>query len=372
MTNIPFLKPNLPTADDLVPYLREIDGAHLYSNYGPLVTRFERRLLETFFAGRGALVTVCNATLGLMLAIRAVKRPGRYALMPSFTFAATPLAAQWCGLEPYFVDIDPHDWTMDAERVRDIVARLGDDIAVVVPYATFGTCLDLAPWSALVERGVPVVIDAAASVGARDGLTHFGAGFPGLVVYSLHATKPFGIGEGGFVHGADADRIAQVRRLANFGFDAARAATDFGLNAKMTEYAAAVGLAQFDRFPAAQAKRDALRARYTAAFAASGLLANGRLRFPDQRGSVPHQFLPLAVRGGSAVALRALQAQGIEARTYFAPACHQQAQFAGCARGDLANTDALAREVLSLPLWEAMSAADVERVAATLVAGVNA
>ncbi|MCU6339864.1 DegT/DnrJ/EryC1/StrS family aminotransferase, partial [Enterobacter quasiroggenkampii] len=118
------------------------------------------------FGDIGAAVTVHNATLGLMLAISQSKRPrGKYAVMPSFTFAATPLAAEWCGLEPYFLDIEPDDWQMNRAQLRVTVERLGEQIAVVVPYATFGSAIDLSIYDNLLQEGIPVVIDAAASFG---------------------------------------------------------------------------------------------------------------------------------------------------------------------------------------------------------------
>lgn len=134
------------------------------------------------FNGIGSAVTVSNATIGLILAIAHSKRPqGKYAVMPSFTFAATPLAAEWCGLEPYFLDIEPENWQMNREQLEQAVKLLGDEIAVIVPYATFGTAIDLSVYNKLQEQGIPVVIDAAASFGtiSPEEATHFGKGFGG-------------------------------------------------------------------------------------------------------------------------------------------------------------------------------------------------
>lgn len=112
-------------------------------------------------------MTVCHATIGLMLALKqAVSSPpdkkGRYAVMPSFTFAATAQAALWAGLIPVFCDIDERTWIASPETEEDILRRLGYDVAVVVPYATFGNAIDFARYNRLSEHcGVPVVIDAA-------------------------------------------------------------------------------------------------------------------------------------------------------------------------------------------------------------------
>src|SRR5690606_27503528 len=119
MARLPFLRPNLVPLEMYERYLRSMEDRRWYSNFGPLNEAFERRLVEECFDGRGALSTVNNATTGLILAIALLKRAGgRYALMPSFTFAATPLAATWAGLTPYFVDVDSRGFSMDPEALR--------------------------------------------------------------------------------------------------------------------------------------------------------------------------------------------------------------------------------------------------------------
>jgi dTDP-4-amino-4,6-dideoxygalactose transaminase len=363
--SIPFLRPRLVARQDYQAYLDRIDETQLYSNYGPLNTAFEARVLAECWGGNGAVSTVANATLGLMLAIAAVKRPGaKYALMPSFTFAATPLAAQWCGLEPCFIDVDPRTWCLDQEALGRTLERLGDQVAVVIPYATFGTGMDLAPYESLHRRGIPVVLDAAPCFGTVDERGFMGQGFPGPVVFSFHATKAFGVGEGGLIYSADPDLVARLRRNANFGFSEQRESTQLGLNAKLSEYAAAIALATLDRFPEKSAARQRIHAWYLEGLARSG---------PDwevqaARGSVPWQFMSVLCPGGMRDSLLARLAQeGIECRTYFSPCCHQQVQFAGCPREDLRVTEELARRIISLPLWEGMERREVERVLEVLL-----
>ncbi|CAM3181476.1 UDP-4-amino-4-deoxy-L-arabinose-oxoglutarateaminotransferase YvfE [Paenibacillus larvae subsp. larvae DSM 25719] len=210
MYEIPFLRPNLVKKERLLSYFEKIEASRIYSNYGPLNHLFETRVIAQMFGGIGSAVTVHNATLGLMLAISQSKRPrGKYAVMPSFTFAATPLAAEWCGLEPYFLDIEPDDWQMNRAQLEETVERLGEQIALVVPYATFGSAIDFSIYNKLLQEGIPVVIDAAASFGTTivEDAAQFGKGFGGAVVFSFHATKTFGVGEGGLVYSADQDLI---------------------------------------------------------------------------------------------------------------------------------------------------------------------
>lgn len=368
MMAIPFLRPSLVTVDKYVKYLREIDERRTYSNFGPLNSLFEARMIAECFAGVGAASTVNNATTGLMLAIALAARPGaRYAVMPSFTFAATPLAAMWAGLEPYFVDVRPGDFAMDESSLQRALASLGDDAAVVVPYATFGAPIDLSPYIALIERGMPVVIDAAASIGTqRDGIA-FGSGFPGPVVYSCHATKAFGIGEGGIVYSADRELVGRLREAANFGFGADRISRTRGLNAKLSEMMAAVALATLDEFAGKRRRRADVYRMYVDELARRGMVDQGWTT-QDIAGEVAHQFFPLlcppAVSNRDVA--RRMAEGGIEVRTYFRPPCHQQPAFARCPRETLAQTDALSSRILSLPLWEEMTRADVTTVMARL------
>lgn len=364
MNKIPFLKPNVVRFEEYSEHLKSIDENHLYSNFGPLNTLLEKRLLAEYFDGVGSVTTVANATLGLVLAISQCRRPGaRYAVMPSFTFAAAPLAAQWCGLEPYFVDIREDDWCVDDAMLTDTVAALGDQVAVVMPYATFGTNLDLAPYRKLHEAGVPVVIDAAASFGASDPDGTFGKAFPGPVVFSFHATKAFGIGEGGLVHSGDAQLIERLRQASNFGFSAARECTQMGINAKLSEYAAAIGLATLDVFQAKIGKRLEIRQWYIDALGSFGLFDDG-WSVQQIEGIVPIQFMPALCPDGQSNQRRVadLARRGIDARTYFSPACHQQPQFDAAPRTAMTVTEQVAERVISLPLWEEMPSRDVNRI----------
>lgn len=364
MKRVPFLRPNLVVHSAYQKYLASIDRDRLYSNFGPLSTQFEDRVLSEYFAGAGAVTTVANATLGLMLAISLSRRPGgRYVLMPSFTFAAAPLAAIWCGLEPYFVDIDEGNWCTDQPALAELVERLGDEVAVVLPYATFGTDMDLSWFATLHEAGVPVVVDAAASFGTANEAGQFGSEFPGAVVFSLHATKAFGIGEGGLVYSADQAFVQKLRQASNFGFSDSRESTLQGLNAKLSEYAAAVGLATLDVYGRKIDVRQELYKMYVDCLEGRKLLDDG-WSVQEIRGRIPFQSMTvLCPEGQSSIDyVEKLAGAGIDARTYFSPPCHEQWQFAQAARTSMHFTEKTARRVINLPLWEGMTTSDVERI----------
>src|ERR1019366_8611378 len=139
-------------------------------------------LTDDLFDGLGGCLTKSSATIGLILAIREAAElftDRKYALMPSFTFAATAHAAIWAGLTPLFCDIDRDTWAMCPRSVKQILETYGDRVACVIPYAPFGNCIDLDFYERLTSKyNIGMVVDAAASLGSLDYSGHnFGAGF---------------------------------------------------------------------------------------------------------------------------------------------------------------------------------------------------
>lgn len=369
MAHIPFLKPDVVHLDTYIHYLKQIDNNHFYSNFGPLNTQFEQRVIKEVFDGEGHCSTVNNCTSGLILAINSVKRSNaRYALMPSFTFAATPLSAIWAGLEPYFIDIDPLSWEMDQEKLSAAIKLLGDDVAVVVPYATFANNTPLEHYRKLVEDGIPVVVDAAPGFGANFEGKNFGKGFNGCVVYSYHATKAFGIGEGGLVYSNNKNIIKKIIKSSNFGFEQPGISNELGFNAKLPEIIAAIALATLDIYKQKYVNRENLYTQYKNAMNKSGLLNNG-WALQKTRGEIPHQFFPLLAPKNIDVnkLLKQLKSMDIGCRSYFSPCCHQQKQFSNYKHDGLETTDDISKRVISLPLWEGMKAEDINYVIKSIV-----
>ena len=117
---VPVMRPRLPSAESLLPYLRAIDEARIYSNYGPQATQLDERLAAHYGLSECAVTTVANATLGLGIALNTQgARPGTLCVMPAWTFVASAQAATLAGLIPYFVDVDPSTWALDPVRSRD-------------------------------------------------------------------------------------------------------------------------------------------------------------------------------------------------------------------------------------------------------------
>ena len=368
-THYPLTRPNAPKLSAYVDELADIEASSWLSNYGPVNTRFETRMRDTLFAGRGSVLTVCNATIGLMLALKlaAERRPGATCVvMPSFTFAAAAHAVLWAGLVPLLVDVDPSRWSADPEAEQRLLAQHGSAIAAVMPYATFGTCIDLDHYDRLADRyGVPVVVDAAASLGSLDGGgLQFGAGSPHMIVFSMHATKAFALGEAGLIASADADVVATLRRMGNFGFGSDRAALMPGLNSKISEVAALAGLVKLADFEAQIAHRAALAETYLA-------------ELPDwtpQRltgNRVAYQFMPFLLPEPLAPARAQLRADldraGIGTGQYFVPPIHAQPYFQSrCHAEAMPNTDAICARMISLPMSDFMTTDDVAAICQTI------
>lgn len=368
MKYIPFQKPSIVKKEAYLKYLAHIDETRYYSNFGPLNSIFEERVLSEYFNDSGAITAINNGTTALILAISATKRPdAKYALMPSFTFAATPLAAMWCGLKPYFIDIHEDNWCMNEKQVDRALEKFGDQVAVIIPYATFGTFLDLTYYKKLQHSKFSVIIDAAPGFGTAGYNGQFGKEFSGTIVFSLHATKPFGIGEGALVYSNQSEIIAQIRKASNFGFSENRECLFKGLNGKLSEYSAAIALATLDDFPRKVHRRNALHKIYCDQFEEKNLFGKGWV-MQKTSGKIPYQFIsvlcPKEISNLDIV--RYLKGNSIQSRTYFSPSCHQQHAFLDYPKTSMRVTEMVSQRIVSLPLWEDMPAEDIVRVVSTL------
>lgn len=348
--------------------LRDIERSCWLSNYGPVNGALERALTDKLFGGRGATLTVSSATVGLMLALRAAtwRRPteARYVVMPAFTFAAAAHAVLWAGLTPLLIDSDPDDWSASASAERRALERCKGTVAAVMPYATFGRHIDLARYDAIADEfGLPIVVDAAASVGTTgaDGL-NFGAATRHTVVFSMHATKAFGVGEGGFVHSGNSRVIEELRCMGQFGFNGERAASMPGLNAKLSEIAALSASIKLQGLDACISHRQALAERYGAELPG----------WQVQAGSEPRrafQFMPMLLPPDLAAHRDAIQGAlsslGVGTGCYFSPHIAQQPYFERvCAADDLPVADDLSRRVISLPIHDGLQLEDVGEICA--------
>ena len=363
--SIPLLVPRIPTVDRVLRYLRMIDEAAWYTNFGPLVRRLEKRLADTLDIEAEQLVTVSNATLGLEVALMALRLPrGARVMVPSFTFVATACAIERAGYVPVIADVHPGMWTLTPEIAMRAMADAPVD--AVMPVSTFGNALDPDAWSAFARStGLPVVIDAAGAFGNQKLA-------PGLAaVFSMHATKALGIGEGGFVACHDEAYIHRVRQLTNFGIDVSTGIVEqSGTNAKLSEYHAAVGLVALDDWSENSLLRRGVDALYRSALARH--CPEVTLQSRPSEGTYTIQCVGLPDDTRPTEIGRILGEAGIGTRSWYTPLLHQHPAFSAYPRaGALAEAERLAGKTIGLPFYAELDAALIETVANTLAEAIG-
>jgi dTDP-4-amino-4,6-dideoxygalactose transaminase len=365
MKKIALLVPDMPTADEILPYLRRIDEARWYTNFGPLVKEFERALAAALpAAGTTHVTTVANCTLGLELALAASSLPANSrVLVPALTFVATAMAVRRSGHHPVLADVDAGNWLLTPEIAREAIRRM--DIDCVMPVSSFGCPQDAQAWDAFTEEtGKPVIVDAAAAFGNQR------IGRRTVWVFSLHATKSLGIGEGGFVASADEKLVQRVRQISNFGIDIVTGNSTLpGTNAKMSEYHAAVGLAALARWQARRRQRVDLAADYSAAIAA----ACPGVKLQERPGDGAYTIMPVCLPEGCEIerVRRRLAEARIETRRWYVPLILDHLCLIDVERcGELPMSMGLAARLLGLPLHLDLSAEDRARVCHELSAAL--
>jgi len=360
---------------DLTDELAAIEASRIFSNFGPVNTRFEREITAEMFGGAGHCTTMCNATIGLLLvlrqAIEGMPAARRYALMPSFTFAATAHAALAVGLTPLLSDIDPETWLACPDSEARLLQRFGEQVAVIVGCTTFGNPIDLARYRTLAAtHGAALVVDAAAALGSTDlDGRQFGCGAREPIVFSLHVTKPFATLEGSVIYADDPERIAELRAMANFGFEAPRSASIAGLNAKLSEVNALMALAKLRGFAAVVEHRYARELEYRALLPDFGWQRMRSLRNAPTFGAA---LVPPSKAHARDDIRQAMLREGVQTGAYFDPHLIRQPYFAQrCEADDLPVCDDVARRMISLPMFDTLSAVQVERVANVLRAAAR-
>jgi dTDP-4-amino-4,6-dideoxygalactose transaminase len=361
------LRPLLPPAEVLLPFLRRIDATRIYSNYGPLWHEFS----EEFSAWLGAragiesgsggvrVVPTSSGTTAIELALRARAQPDRrLCLMPSFTFIASAHALCNAGLEPFLLDVEESTFVLTLAIAIAALAQLPAPPAAVLVVSAFGAPPDVRGWQAFeAEHGIPVVFDAAAAATSLREIGHQ------PLAVSLHATKVFGIGEGGAVITTDAALADRLVAMTGFGYVGSERVSSFrGGNYRISEYTAAVGLAVLADIEAREHRLLALGTRYAEA------LRNLPCRLQQGAGTdwatmtlnvvVPADRLE--------VTLARLEAGAVQWRRWWGLGTHRHPAFAGLPRANLSVTEQLAPRVIGIPFYDGLPAAHLARVADAL------
>jgi dTDP-4-amino-4,6-dideoxy-D-glucose transaminase len=350
-------RPNVGDREAVLRAIGEAIDERWLSNNGAKLMAFERRLSDQL--GGLHCVATCNATLGLQIAMRALGVQGEVVL-PALTFVATAHAVAWERLTPVFADVDPETLCMGS---AEAAARIGPATGALLGVHLWGRSAEVEGLELLArERELPLVFDAAHALGcSRDGRPL--AGFGDAAVLSFHATKVANSFEGGVVVTADAELAERVETMRNFGFVDEDEIVGLGTNAKMSEAAAAMGLASLDSLPDFLA---ANRRNYLAYEQALAPVPGVRLLPLDPEQTNCHHVtiaVDPAVAGLDRDTLRAvLVAENVLARRYFYPGCHRVPPYSESPAPELPVTDAALEHCLSLPTGTAVSGEDVAGV----------
>ncbi|MBI1273356.1 MAG: hypothetical protein GC131_04655 [Alphaproteobacteria bacterium] len=362
---VPLLRPALPTATQLSPYLRRIDKARWYSNFGELQGELETRLARHFNVLRENIALFANGTLALTCALQAMNRGSGTCLMPSWTFAATPGAAIAAGMKVHFADVHADTWALDP----DTTAQRTDlhKFSAIVAVSPFGAALDHVAWEKFTAKtGLPVLIDGAAAFDSVATKKNAAIGNTPVMI-SLHATKCFGIGEGGLLLSRNPEFIARARQWGNFGFLGAPVADLPGGNAKLSEYGAAIGLAALDNW----GWRRRQLAQAAAAYAGKIAKVPGIKTAPGfNDGSVSNSCNVLTPMPAPKLAEQ-LAAAGISTRRWWGDGCHAHPAYKNLMRDPMPVTDKLARHTIGLPFFHDLDRAGMQQVVNALTTALE-
>ena len=290
-------------------------------------------------SGTGALVGAILAATGRA----AAERP--LAIIPAFTFVATALAAEQCGLRPHFVDVDADSWQLQAKAIER--HPLLKQVGLVMPVAPFGRAVPQAPWLEFHRRtGIAVVIDGGASFEAvaQDPARFLGE-IP--VALSFHATKSFATAEGGCVITATAPLSAAVGRALNFGFFEARDCGAASTNGKMSDTTPRWVSPSWTTGRPSNASLQEVAAAYRRQMAAAGL-SDRLLVAPDVAGC--YALFRCADAAEAAAVVDGLAAANIETRLWYGNGLHRQPYYVDASRDDLPVTDRIAPLTIGLPI----------------------
>lgn len=253
-------RPHLPSLARLSERLETSWEAAQITNFGPLHTQLTRQLSE--FSGTDHCILFNNATTGLMatLAVLTEKKKGEVITTP-FTFVATANSIVWSGNTPVFADVDRHTGCLSAESANALITG---NTRAIMPVNCYGNSPDFNAFEQISSSAnIPVIYDACHAFGIEDTLPVVQQGYASVV--SFHATKVFNTFEGGAVFTQRDDLAQNLNRFLNFGIDVREQSMDVsapGLNGKMSEASAAMGLLQLEDFAGLIKKREEIDTLY--------------------------------------------------------------------------------------------------------------
>ncbi|MCX7140575.1 MAG: DegT/DnrJ/EryC1/StrS family aminotransferase [Proteobacteria bacterium] len=357
-------RPNMGSRDNFMQRVGAIFDSHWLTNNGPVVQELESRI-----AGRLGVrncVAVCNGTIALEIAIRALELTGEV-IVPSYTFIATAHALHWQEITPVFADIDPATHNLDPAAVRRMITPRTSGIIGVhlwgrpAPHVELKAIAD--------QHGLKLMYDASHAFDcSREGIMIGSLGE--FEVFSFHATKFFNTFEGGAVVTNNDALAEKLRLMRNFGFAGFDNVIHPGTNGKMTEISAAMGLTNLD---AIDSTVETNRRNYHTYKETMAAISGLSLIAYDETERNNYQYIVLEIGEQFPVSrddvVKALHAENVLARKYFWPGCHRMRPYRDLfphAYLMLPNTELVASRVVVLPTGTTLPAEAIETIASVL------
>ena len=351
-------QPSLPPLEELIPYLEQIWENKVLTNGGPFHKQLETALCD--YLGVPYISLFANGTIALVTALKALDIQGEVITTP-YSFVATAHSLLWNGITPVFVDIDPVTLNLDPTKIE---AAITSRTTAIMPVHVYGHPCDVDAIEAIAKRhNLKVIYDAAHAFGVQ---CHCGSvlNHGDLSVLSFHATKVFNTFEGGAIVCQDAETKRYIDQLKNFGFTSETTVVQTGINGKMNEFNAAVGLLQLKRIDTAIEQRKAIDAAYR-----EGLkdIPGIRCHNPPDSTHSNYSYFPIFVEDDYPLArdqlYDKLKANGINGRRYFYPLITEFPMYQdmkGVASTDLSVAKGVAERVICLPIYSELNKYDID------------
>jgi dTDP-4-amino-4,6-dideoxygalactose transaminase len=353
-------RPHLPPLQDVTKLLEGVWERRILTNSGPLHEQLEEELAAHL--GVQHISLFANGTLALLVALKALRLQGEVITTP-FSFVATSEALSWNGLEPVFADIQEGSYGLDPASIE---ASITPRTTAILPVHCYGFPCDVEAIQRIADDyNLKVIYDAAHAFGVQ---CHCGSLMKhgDLSVLSFHATKVFNTFEGGAIVSPDAKTKRRIDRLKNFGFVDEFTVAANGINAKMSELHAAVGLAQLPGMQQAVDERGRVAGLYL-----NELAGVPGLILPNYSNALRpnYAYMPVRVTHEADVDREALveklQGEGIIPRRYFHPLIPEFQYYRSNASADPTRypvATKASQEVLCLPIFPDLDNATVLRI----------
>ncbi len=358
-------RPNIGDREQFLVRVNDMLDRRWFSNDGPFVQEFERQVEA--YLGVPHCVAVCNATVGLAIAVRAMELTGEV-ILPSYTFVSTAHVLQWQNIKPIFVDMNPVTHNVCPDQVR---AAINERTSAIIGVHVWGRGCDTERLESIAQsHGIPVLYDSAHAFGCSHQGRMIG-NFGKCEVFSFHATKFLNSFEGGAITTHDTKLAEKLRLMRNFGFAGYDRVIELGTNGKMTEVCAAMGITSLEAIDDLIEVNRRNYHHYVTEFAA--LQGVSVLEYSSRERNNYH-YIVIEVDAHRCPLNRdelvaVLHAENVLARKYFWPGCHGMQPYASDppdARHSLVQTDRVAAQVIVLPNGQSVNTVDISRVSEIL------